>query len=176
MQTFCNAKTRQGTPCKHQAGWGTDHVGDGRCKMHGGNAGAPIKHGRYSVKHRQSLADKVSHFESDPAPYELDGELAMMRAIFDDYLSRFADGIPLPGHDVDRLMKMLESVSRQVERIMKIMNDTALTQAELLYIKSRMADELPNYISDTDDQIALVRAVFGTFGNRQRVGTNITTG
>lgn len=32
----CAAKTRKGTPCAHEAGWGTQHVGVGRCKLHGG--------------------------------------------------------------------------------------------------------------------------------------------
>lgn len=26
-----------GRPCRHTAGWGTDHVGSGPCKLHGGN-------------------------------------------------------------------------------------------------------------------------------------------
>lgn len=43
----CGAKTRRGTPCKKPAGWGTDHVGIGRCKLHGG--ATPIKHGLYST-------------------------------------------------------------------------------------------------------------------------------
>lgn len=32
----CGAKTRAGSPCRLPAGWGTDHVGEGRCKLHGG--------------------------------------------------------------------------------------------------------------------------------------------
>lgn len=32
----CGAKTRSGGPCRHEAGWGTQHVGVGRCKLHGG--------------------------------------------------------------------------------------------------------------------------------------------
>ncbi len=32
----CGARTRAGTPCQHEAGRGTDHVGEGRCKLHGG--------------------------------------------------------------------------------------------------------------------------------------------
>lgn len=32
----CGAKTRQGKPCGKVAGWGTSHVGVGRCKLHGG--------------------------------------------------------------------------------------------------------------------------------------------
>jgi len=32
----CGAKSRQATPCGLAAGWGTDHVGVGRCRLHGG--------------------------------------------------------------------------------------------------------------------------------------------
>ena len=32
----CGAKTRRGTACKRQAGWGTSHLGTGRCRRHGG--------------------------------------------------------------------------------------------------------------------------------------------
>lgn len=38
---FCNAKTRSGNECKHPAGWGTDHVGKGRCKNHAGCSTGP---------------------------------------------------------------------------------------------------------------------------------------
>jgi hypothetical protein len=33
----CGAKTRGGGKCKKQKGWGTNHLGSGRCKLHGGN-------------------------------------------------------------------------------------------------------------------------------------------
>lgn len=33
----CGARTRSGNPCTQAAGWGTDHAGHGRCKLHGGN-------------------------------------------------------------------------------------------------------------------------------------------
>jgi hypothetical protein len=36
--TTCDARTRSGGLCKLSAGWGTDHVGAGRCKMHGGSS------------------------------------------------------------------------------------------------------------------------------------------
>lgn len=32
----CGAQTRAGTKCTQAAGWGTDHVGHGACKLHGG--------------------------------------------------------------------------------------------------------------------------------------------
>jgi hypothetical protein len=33
----CGAKTRGGGKCKKQKGWGTEHLGTGRCKLHGGS-------------------------------------------------------------------------------------------------------------------------------------------
>jgi hypothetical protein len=33
----CGAKTRSGGKCKKQKGWGTEHLGTGKCKLHGGN-------------------------------------------------------------------------------------------------------------------------------------------
>ncbi|MEF8887327.1 MAG: HGGxSTG domain-containing protein [Haloarculaceae archaeon] len=44
--TICGATTRDGDPCKRPAGWGTDHVGEGRCKQHGGAEGSGAPKGR----------------------------------------------------------------------------------------------------------------------------------
>jgi hypothetical protein len=33
----CGANGRSGKPCARPAGWGTDHVGFGSCKLHGGS-------------------------------------------------------------------------------------------------------------------------------------------
>ena len=48
--TICRPRKRQpryaGERCARPAGWGTEHLGFGRCKLHGG--ATPYKHGRYS--------------------------------------------------------------------------------------------------------------------------------
>ena len=56
MSKICGAKTRSGSKCQHKAGHGTDHVGTGKCRLHGGaSKGAPKgnknaqKHGIYST-------------------------------------------------------------------------------------------------------------------------------
>lgn len=36
LTRYCEARTRKGGLCKREAGWGTGHVGRGRCKLHGG--------------------------------------------------------------------------------------------------------------------------------------------
>lgn len=41
---YCNARKTDGSGyCKHEAGWGTDHSGYGRCRFHGGNTQAQEK-------------------------------------------------------------------------------------------------------------------------------------
>jgi hypothetical protein len=37
MTRYCDANTRSGGKCRRPGGWGTDHVGAGRCKLHGGS-------------------------------------------------------------------------------------------------------------------------------------------
>jgi hypothetical protein len=42
---ICGAAKRQGQGvCQKQAGWGTDHLGFGRCRLHGGNTTAHRTH------------------------------------------------------------------------------------------------------------------------------------
>jgi uncharacterized protein YjcR len=58
----CGAKTRKGTPCQAPA------MANGRCRMHGGKAGAPLgnsnalKHGYYTrdaIERRQYLRELI---------------------------------------------------------------------------------------------------------------------
>lgn len=53
MTDTCGATNRDGGPCGLPAGWGTEHVGEGRCKLHGGASLAgedspQFKHGLFS--------------------------------------------------------------------------------------------------------------------------------
>ncbi len=83
----CQASKRKGGVCTRPAGWGTNHVGQGRCKLHGGNN--VIKHGRYSIIRRESLRDLAGHFEADPDPLNLLPDLAQCRALYTDFVNRY---------------------------------------------------------------------------------------
>lgn len=152
----CGAATRSGGKCNSWA------MANGRCRMHGGKAGRPIVHGRYSVKHRQSLAHKVESFEQAPID-NLANELAILRALTDDYLSRFEDGVHLPADDILRLKDLLESIGRMVERIAKIRNSTALTAAEVKLIQAGFLAVLQEYVprDRLKDAIRDLRASIG---------------
>lgn len=55
---YCNARKTNGSGyCQHEAGWGTDHPGHGRCRFHGGNTQTQEK----------NVIDKLSDAASDAA-------------------------------------------------------------------------------------------------------------
>jgi uncharacterized protein YjcR len=76
---LCGGLTRAGNPCTQWPGWGTDHVGHGKCKLHGGKSpGAPKgnKNALVTGEHEelyysalqpeeQNLYDRI-----EPTPYE----------------------------------------------------------------------------------------------------------
>jgi hypothetical protein len=83
----CGAKTRAAGRCKQIAGTRTDHLGQGRCWLHGGLS--PIKHGRYSSIERKRIRILYDKFRIDPEPLNMHDELYMARAIFTDFVERY---------------------------------------------------------------------------------------
>ena len=83
----CDATRRQGDgdPCGLPAGWGTDHVGDGRCKLHGGaSSGAPSgpangnwKHGLFSEVIREEDKATLRQIEEMKTAAKLESTLNM---------------------------------------------------------------------------------------------------
>jgi hypothetical protein len=65
MVTLCGATKRQGdkAPCRRPAGWGTEHVGFGTCKLHGGSTTASTKH---AAKERAAWQQRILD-EIDPS-------------------------------------------------------------------------------------------------------------
>lgn len=79
----CGAKTRSGGPCKSRA------MPNGRCRMHGGKAGRPITHGRYSKISRPRIAELLAEQEQDPDPLNILPEIRLLRALIQDYIERY---------------------------------------------------------------------------------------
>jgi hypothetical protein len=88
---FCGAKTRnptaKGPYCRHVAGKRTEHLGVGRCWLHGGNS--KVTHGRYSSVKNTELADLISEQEEDPALFDTTSDIATVRALFVDFINRY---------------------------------------------------------------------------------------
>lgn len=87
---ICGAEgKRGGGPCRHPAGFRTDHLGSGRCYLHGGRTPAPT--GRYSLVERPRLQALIEKFEADPDPLNLLPEVQLLRALLLDYINRYDD-------------------------------------------------------------------------------------
>ncbi len=172
MTDTCGAKTRSGTPCQLPAGWSTDHVGRGKCKMHGGAAGTgrPPTHGRYSTVRREALRAKIEKFRNDPEAGNLLEELAVLRALLEDYLTRFDDTTKPTGADIALIAGLIDDIGRLVERIAKILAMTALTQVELQLLQVTLIDAIKEFIPEPERQRAFVSRIGATLGGR--VGGN----
>lgn len=88
---YCGAKKRQGEgTCTRPAGWGTDHVGIGRCKLHGGRTPDHVKQAN------------VVKAERAVATYGLPREVAPDQALLEE-VHRTAGHVAWLGEVVGRL-------------------------------------------------------------------------
>lgn len=95
---YCGAKTRPSAKhpnCRQRAGHRTDHVGQGRCRLHGGmtpiTTGRGSRNLRYKGIVRIALRDLIAEMEEDPDPLNIMSELAFARAVLIDFLNRYTE-------------------------------------------------------------------------------------
>lgn len=120
----CGATTKDGGgDCELPAGWGTDHSGSGKCKLHGGSS--EIQHGLYSKNAGNRLADKIEEIrEADGEITDLENEIALARAA----VSELIEGRDsLPADDVESLLGVLDRATRIVKRHNEIQYGTKFT-------------------------------------------------
>jgi hypothetical protein len=171
--TLCEAKTRQtGRPCSRPAGWGTDHPGRGKCKLHGGaSSGRPLIHGRYSLAHRKSLRAKMDHLLSDPTPGDLSEELALTRALLQDYLDRVLQDDELSAENISVCQSLLRDIRVIVDTMNRIYERSSLTAAEVQYLTARIADLAVKFVPDDMKRAAFfVELEAAVGGGPERLG------
>lgn len=89
---FCRARnTKREKYCRARAGQGTDHLGQGRCKNHGGST--PIKHGRYSDVIGSSVGEHLDRLALETEKEQLDviPEAQLLRALTLDAGERWTE-------------------------------------------------------------------------------------
>jgi hypothetical protein len=171
------AKSRPGGTCRKPAGWGTDHVGEGRCRIHGGVSGT-LKHGRYSKVKHTALRELIERHEQDPEPLNIHPELAAARALFESYIDRYqawADallawheswklgedkGKPTQLPDIADAYRILSEVTKIAERIEKVRSANAISRPELLRVLSEMSRTVDRRIDEStlpDDEKKVLR-------------------
>ncbi len=111
----CNAEKRLGVQCRRDAGWGTDHMGRGRCKDHD-ILPATVTSQLPTPERILALADQ---FKKDSDPFDLREEIGMTRAAIvvlleqADTFGSFVKGVPA-------LNQLLNTVGRLVQRLDEI--------------------------------------------------------
>jgi hypothetical protein len=83
----CGAKNRAGKPCGNAAGYKTDHIGSGKCFLHGG-IGQQAKHRYATLNASPRLKELLDLHAADTDPYNLLPELNLFRAMCADYIER----------------------------------------------------------------------------------------
>jgi hypothetical protein len=151
----CGAKTRKGHPCTHGAGQKTDHVGQGKCWLHGGRS--PVKHGLYSTIKNQKLLEHIKLIEESGAdPMDMLPEVKLMRAMMWEYINRF-EGIEPMGEQLELASNLMDKAGRMIERIHKIKQTSAVTWEAVQMLLERMAFVLLKHIQDHDVVEAIKR-------------------
>jgi len=114
-KTQCEATNTMGDRCKQPAGFGTDHIGVGMCKYHGG--ATPLKHGRYSKYTKGTLTTKFDEFMNDPQLCDLHDEIAGMRAMIASYIEKKET---VDDKDVAIMVALIDGVRKLIETKNKV--------------------------------------------------------
>jgi len=171
----CGAETRNNRDsnkgnCQLPAGLGTDHPGQGRCKFHGG--ATPRNSGRYSRLKQRGFKQLIEEHELDPKPLDLIPDLAVARAMFEDYIDnmdqRWTDlqkwaaaeegtgtrPTVLPPN-VGEARKLLTMVGGLVKKIEDIKAQGAVSRADFVRIMTEMRRSLEMNVECEAEQKAV---------------------
>lgn len=114
-----------------QAGKKTDHVGKGRCYLHGG--ATPVVHGKNSKVVRETILERVSAMEQDPKLLSLDRQLAALHIVFDLQLKRFAS----EAEGFEEIIEMIQNIAETGQDVTEI-PETMVPKLDLETIDTMM--------------------------------------
>jgi hypothetical protein len=153
----CGAKKKSGGVCTQPKGFGTSHVGKGRCKFHGGST--PIKHGLFSAVKRESLKEAIDRYKNDPDLVDLRYEVALLRALVEDKIDATADNEA----DHAAIAQLIDRVGTMVDRIHRHKANGAVSFATLNRLLEQLGVEVVaaalETISDSDVRLKHCQSV-----------------
>lgn len=150
---FCNGRrSRADKYCRHAPGWGTDHAGEGRCKLHGG---ASLKgpdhpnwrHGarsKYVKRLPELLAPSFVEAAENDDPLSLRDEIALTDALIMRYLENVKAGSAKGGgyvniksvySDLAPLIDQRRKLVREEVRTLATMHDVIFKDRQILIMK-----------------------------------------
>jgi len=162
----CTATAKStGERCKNTAvdGWDVCRFHGAGTPSRGTEGGAPVKHGRYAAKRRESLQEKITEYRDDPDAAEMWEELALLRAVLQEWLAEVEQIDP---ETVGVILDLQDSIRRTLDTINKIRTRSALTAAEVQYLQARIADLFRQYVprSERGDALDELKQITNTDG------------
>ena len=168
LAPICGAKTRKGTPCQRQAGWGTVHLGRGRCKWHGGVAegdGRLTAGGLYSKQLRANDKEEYERLvRSDPseaARESLVRILIMAREAEERLRPVIDEGSAVDAVEaLEKLGRFHVEISKLHERFIRATEGTkvkVVRQDDLEEFALRVAQELAQLVGEHEADQLLAR-------------------
>jgi hypothetical protein len=155
---ICGAKgKRKLSPCTNKAGKGTDHLGSGRCKYHGGGSQSPLaknwKHGMYSKIRTEhpALREKMEELALAHDVFDLREEILRMRAII-DYMatsSNFDEVIRYTG-DMSKVIERLHNIEVGRRLVISIENVYPIIDNVILIINRHIPDATTRHLIAED--------------------------
>lgn len=168
----CGGATSSGGKCTQPAGWGTEHLGEGKCKLHGGASprgteSPHFKHGMYSNYLPTSILQKADAMAAQSEMLDLLPELVLTRALLADYMERLKTNESqtklLPG-EFETIRTLTDQIRKLSDSISKQRNDTALTAVEITYLVTRIPEVVVRFIDEPEKQRAFITELFGIAG------------
>lgn len=166
LQPRCGAKRRGTEPpehCRNRAGFKTDHVGIGKCHLHGG--ATPVKHGRYSTIKHESLRDLIDEHAADDNWIDTRADVAAARAVLEDFFNRYSDPAKnqacaecgKPSLDPTDSIRHLDVITKMVERVEKARALNAITRSDLNRVIGQMSGAVERRVRDIDVRQAILK-------------------
>jgi hypothetical protein len=160
----CGARLRNkpGRRCRNPAGFRSNHVGEGKCWLHGG--ATPIKHGRYSTVTWTRVADLLKKArEVDDDPTDLHQDLYLLRALIVDFVNRYyetneallawhhGDGArPRRVLDITAVATLIEKVAKLVTIIERQRNSGTISLVAYQSLMEQMAKVVVQHVPDQE--------------------------
>lgn len=161
--------------CDYPAGRNTDHLGYGACSRHGGGGKGEILGNPLFImsskgnggKIQKTIKTRIDEFRNkDKAElYDLTYELSTVRAIFEELVERLPDpnNDDFPG-ELYKIVNLVGTIGSLVDKISRIESRNTMTVAQVLYLRTVVADILMKFITDPEQRELAAREL------AQRVG------
>lgn len=169
--------------CRLHAGFGTNHKGSGKCKFHGGRAGAPIKHGLYSdaLAQHPTLQSLYEEYQVRGETVKgLGEETTLLKMFVAQLIQQLNDGKETAGMDAptrDRLrgqqIDTMERVINAIDKLRKLVESTHHIESEAKMLMtfenlSSLCWQLLKIIGEEVKDAELQKKIFKRFATEVR--------